>query len=109
MRAQRRGRHPLAARGVGGALMLSLRDYDYDLPDDAIAQSPAEPRDSSKMLVLNKESGEIQHAHFRDLPDFLSPGDLIVRNNARVTALRLLGEKPSGGKVEALLLRDLGG
>ena len=86
--------------------MLRLSDFDYDLPEDKIAQNPAEPRDSSKLLVLDGD--EISHRAFRELPSLLEPGDLLVLNNTRVTARRLLGERDTGGKVEALLLRDLG-
>ena len=87
--------------------MLRLSDFDYDLPETAIAQNPAEPRDSSRLLVLDSDT--IEHRHFSDLAEYLEPGDLLVLNNTRVTARRLIGTRPSGGKVEALLLRDLGG
>jgi S-adenosylmethionine:tRNA ribosyltransferase-isomerase len=86
--------------------MLRLSDFDYNLPEDRIAQEPAEPRDSSKLLVLSDNS--ISHRKFSDLPALLEPGDLIVLNNTRVTARRLLGERETGGKIEALLLRQIG-
>ncbi|MEO7454439.1 MAG: tRNA preQ1(34) S-adenosylmethionine ribosyltransferase-isomerase QueA [Fimbriimonadales bacterium] len=84
--------------------MLRLSDFDYVLPEDRIAQNPVEPRDSAKMLVV--DCGEIKHRVFSDLPELLSPGDLLVLNNTRVTALRLFGERPGGGKTEVLLLRE---
>jgi S-adenosylmethionine:tRNA ribosyltransferase-isomerase len=83
-----------------------LSDYDYVLPEAAIAQKPIEPRDASKMLVLN--SGAISHSTFRELPVFLKSGDLIIANNTRVSAIRLSGSKATGGQVEALLLREIG-
>jgi S-adenosylmethionine:tRNA ribosyltransferase-isomerase len=86
--------------------MLRLSDFDYNLPEDRIAQNPAEPRDSSKLLVLDGKS--ISHRTFSDLSDLLNPGDLLVMNNTRVTARRLSGERETGGKVEALLLKHLG-
>lgn len=85
---------------------MRLSDFDYFLPDEAIAQSPCEPRDASKMLVLNLENDTISHKHFFDLPDVLEEGDLVVMNQTRVSALRLYGTKPSGGKVEVLLLKE---
>ena len=88
---------------------LLLSEYDYELPPELIAQEPLAERDKSKLLVLHRDTGEIEHRHFNDLPKYLRPDDLLVMNDTRVTALRLKGFKPSGGKVEALLLRDLGG
>ena len=86
-----------------------LGEYAYDLPLEFIAQSPLPEREKSKLLVLHRDSGEIEHRYFSDLPEYLRPGDLLVMNDARVTALRIKGAKPTGGKVEALLLRELGG
>ena len=88
---------------------LLLGEYDYDLPPEFIAQGPLPERDKSKLLVLHRHSGEIEHKHFYDLPEYLRPSDLLVLNDTEVTALRLRGVKPTGGKVEALLLGDLGG
>ena len=80
-----------------------MSDFDYSLPEGAIAQTPAQPRDSSKLLVLDRQTGAIKHAHFSDLPQFLRAGDVLVRNNSKVIKARLFGEKTSGGKVEVLL------
>ncbi len=80
---------------------------EYELPESAIAQRPAEPRDSSRLLVLNKQTSDVAHKRFTDLTEYLREGDLVVLNNTRVSAVRLFGEKESGGKVEALLLREL--
>lgn len=85
-----------------------LSDYDYHLPDSAIAQEPLADRSASKLLWLHKGTGGIEHRAFTDVPDILRSGDLLVLNDTRVTARRLFGEKNTGGKVEALLLRELG-
>ncbi len=88
--------------------MLRLSDFDYPLPQEFIAQSPAEPRDSSRLMVLDRSSGEIHHAIFRDIGEYLAPGDLLVFNDTRVIPARLNARKRgSGGKVEILLLRRL--
>lgn len=86
---------------------MRLSDFDYFLPEEAIAQTPCEPRDASKMLVLDLENDTISHKRFFDLPDILEEGDLVVMNQTRVSALRLFGEKLSGGKVETLLLKEI--
>ena len=88
---------------------LLLSEYNYDLPAEFIAQQPLAERDKSRLLVLHRDTGEIEHKRFCDFPDYLRPDDLLVLNDTQVTALRLRGEKPTGAKVEALLLRDLGG
>jgi S-adenosylmethionine:tRNA ribosyltransferase-isomerase len=80
--------------------------FDYDLPLELIAQEPVEPRDASRLMVLDRASGEIQHRHFFDLPQFLDPGDLLILNQTRVIRARLFARKPTGGKVEILLLRQ---
>jgi S-adenosylmethionine:tRNA ribosyltransferase-isomerase len=81
-------------------------DFDYDLPADRIAQTPAEPRDSSRLLVLNRRSDAVSHHIFHDLPTLLDPGDVLVVNQTRVLPARLRARKlPSGGKVELLLLK----
>lgn len=88
--------------------MLKLTDFDYHLPDENIAQMPAVPRDSSKLLVLNRDTGEVSHKHFFDLPDLLDESYVVVRNNTKVMPARIFGEKPTGGKVELLLLKRVG-
>lgn len=86
--------------------MLRTTDFDYFLPEEQIAQTPAEPRDSARLLVYDRKTGEKKHAHFRDLPSFLKPGDLLVRNVTKVLPARLYGTKKDGtSKVEFLLLR----
>ncbi len=86
-----------------------LAAYDYSLPTAAIAQEPAEPRDSSRLLVLQRANGGIVHTRFRDLPRWLAPHDLLVANDTRVIPARLFGRKsPGGGRAEILLLRSCG-
>lgn len=81
-------------------------DFDYPLPDELIAQEPAEPRDSCRLLVLNREDGSIKHGHFRDIIGYLDPGDLLVANRTRVLPARLMGHKQgTGGVAETLLLK----
>ena len=82
-------------------------DFDFDLPEALIAQFPAAERTASRLLRLNGNSGALQDARFSDLPDFLSPGDLLVFNDTRVIKARLLGQKDSGGRVEVLVERVL--
>lgn len=81
----------------------SLAAYHYNLPTELIAQEPATPRDSSRLMVVSSENKH-QHVHFKDLFRFLSPGDLLILNNTRVIPARIYGHKPSGAKVEVLLL-----
>ena len=88
---------------------MRLDEFDYDLPEELIAQSPLDDRSASRLLVLNKATGEIQHKTFREIAKLLLPGDLLVMNDTRVTALRLFGERPTGGKVEALILSEQDG
>jgi S-adenosylmethionine:tRNA ribosyltransferase-isomerase len=83
-------------------------ELDYELPEDLIAQSPAQPRDASRLMVLDVRRGTIAHHTFRDLPRFLLPGDALVLNETKVLPARLQAKKPTGGKVELLFLRDLG-
>ncbi|MBR4941741.1 MAG: tRNA preQ1(34) S-adenosylmethionine ribosyltransferase-isomerase QueA, partial [Clostridia bacterium] len=83
-------------------------DFRYDLPEELIAQTPLEKRDSSRLLVLDRATGEVSHRHFYDITDYLRPGDCLVLNDSRVLPARLLGRRPSGGAVELLLLKDLG-
>jgi S-adenosylmethionine:tRNA ribosyltransferase-isomerase len=89
--------------------MMKTIDLDYTLPEELIAQTPIEPRDSSRLLVLHREEGRLEHRIFRDIGDYLRPGDLLVANESRVIPARLFAHKePGGGKVEVLLLRQLG-
>ncbi|MEZ4867951.1 MAG: tRNA preQ1(34) S-adenosylmethionine ribosyltransferase-isomerase QueA [Caldilineaceae bacterium] len=81
--------------------------FDYDLPPEYIAQQPAEPRDSSRLLVLHRADGRLEHRHFSAIGDYLRPNDLLVANNSRVIPARLYGHKPTGGGVEIFLLRAL--
>ena len=87
---------------------MKTSDFWYDLPEELIAQTPLEKRDSSRLLVLDRKSGAVCHKHFYDIIDYLNPGDCLVMNDSRVLPARLLGHRPSGGAVEVLLLRDLG-
>jgi S-adenosylmethionine:tRNA ribosyltransferase-isomerase len=84
-------------------------ELDYELPEALIAQSPAEPRDSSRLMLVDVERGEITHHHFYDLPRYLHPGDALVLNETKVLPARLYARRPGGGEVELLFLRDLGG
>ena len=87
---------------------MKTSDFYYDLPEELIAQTPLEKRDTSRLLVLDRVTGEICHKHFYDILDYLNPGDCLVMNDSRVLPARLLGHRPTGGAVEVLLLRDLG-
>jgi S-adenosylmethionine:tRNA ribosyltransferase-isomerase len=83
-------------------------DFDYDLPQELIAQTPVEPRDSSRLIVVDRAGGTTQHSQFTRIGDYLRPGDLLVLNNSRVLPARLRGHRvPTGGGVEALLVREL--
>ncbi|MBC7263768.1 MAG: tRNA preQ1(34) S-adenosylmethionine ribosyltransferase-isomerase QueA [Chloroflexi bacterium] len=86
---------------------MRTSEFDYELPPELIAQQPIEPRDASRLLVLHRRDGLIEHRHFRDIGDYLQGGDLLVGNESRVIAARLYGRKvPTGGKVEFLLVRE---
>ena len=87
---------------------MKTHDFWYELPDELIAQTPLEKRDTSRLLVMDRNTGEVKHQHFYDIIDYLNPGDCLVMNDSRVLPARLLGHRPSGGAVELLLLRDLG-
>jgi len=86
---------------------LKTSDFLYDLPEELIAQTPAEKRDGSRLLALDRRTGRMQHRHFYDLPSYLRPGDCLVLNDSRVIPARLFGVRPSGGAVEIVLLREL--
>jgi S-adenosylmethionine:tRNA ribosyltransferase-isomerase len=87
---------------------VRISELDYHLPKDLIAQRPAEPRDSSRLMVVDAKNGKIEHRTFRDLPEYLHPGDAVVLNETRVLPARLFARKPTGGEVELLFLRDTG-
>ena len=87
---------------------MKTHDFYYDLPQELIAQTPLAQRDSSRLLVLNKSTGAVEHRHFHDILDYLRPGDCLVLNNSRVLPARLLGKRATGGAVEVLLLKDTG-
>lgn len=85
---------------------MRLSDLMYELPEELIAQEPLADRAASRLLTLDRETGAVGHRSFREVVDLLEPEDVLVRNNTRVSALRLLGERPSGGQAEALLLSE---
>lgn len=84
--------------------MFSINDYDYYLPEERIAQRPVEGRDRSKLLLMDRNTGEVAHHNFLSIYDLLSPSDLLVINNTRVIPARLIGQKETGGKAEVLIL-----
>lgn len=87
---------------------MELSDFDFPLPEELIAQHPAEPRDASRLLVVPRNGGALAHRHFRDLPEYLRPGDALVLNETRVIPARLMGHREgSGGAIEVLLLKRL--
>ena len=87
---------------------MKTSDFFYHLPEELIAQTPLEKRDTSRLLKLDRATGAVEHHHFFDIIDYLQPGDCLVMNDSRVLPARLLGHRPTGGAVEVLLLRDLG-
>ena len=87
---------------------MKTHDFWYDLPEELIAQTPLEKRDTSRLCVLDRQTGKVTHKHFYDIIDYLLPGDCLVMNDSRVLPARLLGHRPTGGAIEVLLLRDLG-
>lgn len=87
---------------------MKTQDFWYYLPEELIAQTPLERRDGSRLLVMDRATGNLTHRHFYDIIDYLNPGDCLVMNDSRVLPARLLGHRPTGGAVEVLLLRDLG-
>ena len=88
---------------------MDIADFDFDLPPSAIAQEPLPEREASRLMVLDRASGRRTHHAFRDLPDLLDRGDLLVLNRSRVLKARLLGRRPGGGAAEVLLVRSHGG
>ncbi len=87
---------------------MKTKDFYYDLPPELIAQTPLERRDASRLLCMDRKTGELRHQHFSDIVNELHPGDTLVVNNSRVLPARLLGCRPTGGAVEVLLLQDQG-
>ncbi len=88
---------------------MKTSDFNYELPRELIAQHPAEPRDHSRLMVIDRTTGRLEHRHFYDLPDYLQKGDVLVFNDSRVLPARLKGaRRETGGKVEVLLLKRLG-
>ena len=88
-------------------MQYALEDFDFELPPTRIAQTGAEPRDSSKLLIVRKHAAALEHRVFADLLEYLRPGDVMVFNQTRVIPARLTAHKPSGGEVEVLLLREI--
>lgn len=85
---------------------MNVSDFNFDLPEELIAQDPLEDRSSSRLLVLDKTTGEIEHKHFRDITSYLKPGDCLVINDTKVIPARLFGEKEdTHAKIEVLLLK----
>lgn len=88
---------------------MKTEDFDYELPEELIAQTPLKDRSSSKLLVLDQTTGEVEHKHFTDIIDYLVPGDVLVLNNTKVIPARLIGEKEeTKATIELLLLKELG-
>lgn len=88
---------------------MNVSDFYYDLPEELIAQTPIEKRDESRLMVLNREDQSIEHKKFKDIIDYLEPGDCLVRNNTKVIPARLYGKKATGAKIEFLLLNQIEG
>ena len=88
---------------------MKVSDFKYDLPEELIAQTPIEKRDESRLMVLNREKQSIEHKTFKDIIDYLEPGDVLVRNNTKVIPARLYGKKETGANVEFLLLNNIEG
>ncbi|ATW23958.1 tRNA preQ1(34) S-adenosylmethionine ribosyltransferase-isomerase QueA [Candidatus Formimonas warabiya] len=86
---------------------MRLSDFDYHLPEELIAQHPMEPRDASRLLVLHRDSGLIEHKIFHDIIDYLDPGDVLVINDTKVLPARLFGRKETGAAIEVVLLRQV--
>ncbi len=87
---------------------MRISDFDYELPEELIAQRPAGSREASRLLLLDRETGGVEHRTFSELPELLHPGDLLVLNDTRVLPARLLARKPTGGRVEVLLVERAG-
>ena len=88
---------------------MKVTEFDYELPEELIAQTPIKKRDESRLMVLNRKEQTIEHKIFKDIIDYLKPGDVLVRNNTKVIPARLFGKKETGAKVEFLLLNNIEG
>ena len=88
---------------------MELSEFNYELPEELIAQTPIEKRDESRLMVLNRKDQSIEHKQFKDIIDYLEPGDCLVRNNTKVIPARLYGKKATGAKIEFLLLNQIEG
>ena len=87
---------------------MNISDFDYDLPEDRIAQTPIEPRDTARLMVLNPKDGAIEHRQFYELGTYLKKGDVLIFNDTRVIPARLIGTRShTGGRVEGFLLRQI--
>ena len=86
---------------------MKTKDFDYELPREMIAQHPVQARDASRLMVLRRDDGSVEHRSFKDLPEYIAPNEVLVINNTRVFPARLLGKLPTGGKFEVLLVRPL--
>ncbi len=96
---------PSESTPIAQPQIIRTADYDYQLPPERIAQTPVEPRDHARMMVLHRQTGELEHKRILDIVDYLKPGDLLVLNDTRVIPARLLGRKETGGQAEVFLLR----
>ena len=88
---------------------MKVSEFNYDLPEELIAQVPIKNRDESRLMVVNREKRTIEHKTFKDIIDYLEPGDCLVRNNTKVIPARLYGKKETGANVEFLLLNNIEG
>ena len=86
---------------------MEVSEFNYELPEELIAQVPLEKRDESRLMILNKNKNTIEHKLFKDIIDYLNPGDVLVRNNTKVIPARIYGKKQTGAKVEFLLLKNI--
>ena len=87
---------------------MNIEEFDYFLPEELIAQHPIEPRDASRLLVLHKESGKLEHKHFYDIGNYLRPGDVLVINDTKVLPARLYAQKETGAQIEIVILKQVG-
>ena len=86
---------------------MELSEFNYKLPEELIAQTPIEKRDESRLMILDRNTGKIEHKIFKDIIDYLEPGDCLVRNNTKVIPARLYGKKETGANVEFILLKNI--